>query len=218
MKVHTYHEPIPALDDPPLLRLWARSWSLAGFEPVVLTRSDAERHPQFADLARLRSYFTQNSPCSPAYQLATIARWAAFGMVNEPYVLAADWDVFNLNFRWQSEIEITHYEGPTTNLVAFGPARHNFVCPACTYSSTRVAGRVFEHLLRVAADGVPRGVCHDEDILSADAGPIRIVRVLECPNRTDWHADPVRKPRLVHFSNGSTPSPRSVTVQAELDL
>ena len=44
-KMHTFFTPISQTPDTALLEVWKKSWSDAGWEPVVLTLADAKKHP-----------------------------------------------------------------------------------------------------------------------------------------------------------------------------
>lgn len=217
MHVYTYHEPVQGLEDPPLLDLWDSSWRRFGFTPVVLGRADAEKHPRYAEILRSSPYFAGTGRNNPAYQLATVLRWAAFACAPTPWVLAADWDVINVGFRWESEPEIVNFGDQCPDLVVFSPHDGAHLCPAATFCTRVTADHVLSALLNAASVGIPYAECHDEDILRHAPHGVPIRHVRECPNRTAWYGG-FSNPRLIHFSNGTTPPPRSATIRSELQL
>lgn len=218
MHVYTYHEPVQGLEDPSLLHLFEATWRRNGFTPKVLCRADAEKHPRFSEIDHFRGYFAGSGTNPEGYQLACIARWAAFASVEDPYVLAADWDVMNVGFRWESEPKIVNFGDQSRELVIFSPSGGELLCPAVTFCARSTAERVLDALLSAAASHIRYGECHDEDILRHAPHGIPIWHVPEAPNRGRWHTTFSASPRLIHFTNGTTPYPRSATIRAELGL
>lgn len=44
MKIYTYYEDIDHPDQEKMLELWSLSWENAGFNPIILTKDDAQKH------------------------------------------------------------------------------------------------------------------------------------------------------------------------------
>lgn len=90
--MHTYHEAVEQIsswyDAEALLAQWSREWESSGWEPVVLGRSMAERHPRwrwFRDaVAELPSVN------AAAYEAACFHRWMAMAVVGGGFMADAD--------------------------------------------------------------------------------------------------------------------------------
>ena len=148
MKVFTYYSPCAGL--PPqggVLERWMDSWSGAGFEPVVLDRSHAERHPRYAELLPVfKSYPTVN----PAeYELACYLRWLALDAVGGG--LMSDYDVMNVAL-YPSDIGRAE--------VLFHEQRR---VPCLVQATDSGAGGIVSHLLTTKP---PSGATHWSDMLS----------------------------------------------------
>lgn len=80
MNIHSYVEDIPEFPHERLMvALWEASWRRLGWNPVILTRADAARHP----LARtLEEHVTASLPSDnhPAYERAYYFRWCALAV------------------------------------------------------------------------------------------------------------------------------------------
>ena len=49
--VYTYFED-QGMGDEPALEVWRDVWAKAGWDPVVLSQKDAERHPRYDEMVR----------------------------------------------------------------------------------------------------------------------------------------------------------------------
>ena len=102
MNVYTYHEPLPEVDRTEILSLWAASWRMNGWNPVILGRDIARRHPLYEPfLAKVNSMPTVNGR---EYETACYLRWLAMVVVGGG--LMVDDDVVNLH---QPPIAIPDY-------------------------------------------------------------------------------------------------------------
>jgi hypothetical protein len=73
MKVYTYFAEHATAKGGQVIELWKRSWQRAGFDPRVLRRADAEKHPRYqAVLNRVRKLPSANSQW---YEVACYLRW-----------------------------------------------------------------------------------------------------------------------------------------------
>jgi hypothetical protein len=90
--VFTFRRRIPGWDEAEIeaqLDLWARGWQSAGWNPVVLGRTSAERHPLYVEyMARVNSFPTINIR---EYENACWERWLALS--NQGGGLMVDFDV-----------------------------------------------------------------------------------------------------------------------------
>ena len=82
-RVYTFYDPITeggyaqkSREELPLLRVWKKTWRERGWDPVVLSTRDAERHPRFEEYRRrFASLPTGTNP--PQYEMACFVRWLA---------------------------------------------------------------------------------------------------------------------------------------------
>ena len=91
-RVYTYYEFVPGLvRDDAVMMLWRESWQRHGWEPRLLSRHDANRHPRSeAFMAKVRRFPTRN----PAnYDLVCWYRWLAFARAGGG--LMTDMDTIN---------------------------------------------------------------------------------------------------------------------------
>ena len=148
MKVLTYYSPCAGL--PPqggVLERWTNSWAKAGYDPVVLDSSHAEKHPRYSELLPIfRAYPTIN----PAeYELACYLRWLALDVVGGG--LMSDYDVMNVSL-YPSDIgkaEILFHERRRV---------------PCLVQATGVgSGRIVDHLVNLKPAA---GEHHWSDVLS----------------------------------------------------
>lgn len=214
MKVHTYHTPIAPLADPDLLAIWASSWAASGWDPCVVYGA-----PDFSPT--LRDYATQHSSNPPEYQLATFAKWWAASQVREPFVLMVDWDVLNCGFEF-TDLPIaahpSYWEQGVEPMFVFGDNGGTLLNTGALYGRPSQFRDVFEWFGRIAAEGIPFGACHDEDILRhvLKRCPVPIMRVDGCPTAAQARTWNNSLAGMVHFTNGTTPYPRSQAVRGGL--
>jgi len=76
-KMHTFFTPVSNSPDTALLEVWKKSWSDAGWEPVVLTLEDARRHP---DYKRFIEAFESAEYKLKDYDRMCFLRWLAMAM------------------------------------------------------------------------------------------------------------------------------------------
>jgi hypothetical protein len=112
MNVYTYYEPVPGLWTPEsqekLLDIWAASWSLAGWTPIVLRETDARKHPRY-DAFR-KKFWELPTEYGHDYEGACFLRYAAVSAAGGGMMV--DYDVINYGF----------------NTVAPDPAKLIFYC------------------------------------------------------------------------------------------
>lgn len=96
--IYTYFEPDPQLPTSQwreLLQLWANSWKAQGWEPVILTRADAQKSPYYQKLRAKAATFPTVNP--KGYELECFLRWAAAHAVGGG--VFSDSDVINNGLR-----------------------------------------------------------------------------------------------------------------------
>lgn len=215
MNVYTYCDPVPGLFDSELLALWRASWYTAGFRPIVLDTPMTFTPEQ-------ERYFTAHSDNPPGYQLATIRKWAAAARVREPFVLMVDWDVFPTTAMSMDALprrQVHHFKDGDPAFYVLGDNAPGVGLNTGALYGEPCQYRAFaEFMLGQARDGTVCEHCHDEDILrhTKRALPYPILRVDACPTRVQAQAW-TRTPPMIHFTNGTTPSPRVATIAAERD-
>jgi hypothetical protein len=98
LPVYTYYVDVPGLwpvdTQLSLIKVWERSWRRAGWEPVVLTETDAKQHPRF-------DFFNEHFATKPTkygehYTVACFMRWLALANVGGGMMV--DYDVINYGF------------------------------------------------------------------------------------------------------------------------
>lgn len=88
-----------------LVELWKNNWASRGWKPVVLSKEDAKKHPNYKKyLKRFKSYKTSNHP---DYELACFLRWVALANLGGGYMM--DYDVFNYGFKGCDETKLTFF-------------------------------------------------------------------------------------------------------------
>lgn len=101
MKIYTYYDNLDFSHQNELLRLWIHSWQTQGFDPVVLSRTDAEKHAYYeafvANLYLIHRNITNQELTS--YGLSCYLRWLAYANLDQTdNFLMSDYDVINKNF------------------------------------------------------------------------------------------------------------------------
>lgn len=91
--VYTYFDQDPKLDDRShTLELWKKTWRDSGWNPVVLGRADAEKHPEYESfMAHIKTLPSVNPW---GYEESCYLRWLAMDLVGGLHV---DGDVLNID-------------------------------------------------------------------------------------------------------------------------
>ena len=80
-----------------LIRLWEKSWSDNGWNPIVLSLEDSEKHPRYYEI-NLKNYSSnlyKYSLNEPNYLELCYSRWFAYGCYSGAW---SDYDVINYGF------------------------------------------------------------------------------------------------------------------------
>jgi len=93
-KMHTFFTPVSNSPDTSLLDVWKKSWSDAGWEPVVLTLEDARKHP---DYRRFIEAFESAEYKLKDYDRMCFLRWLAMAMSGGGWM--SDYDTLPLYAR-----------------------------------------------------------------------------------------------------------------------
>lgn len=95
--VHTYFSPLENAkgveEQNRLIDLWKQTWKAHGWEPVVLTEKDAEKHPRYAEWRAAFAKLPTVNP--PGYEMACWLRWVAMAQVGGTLT---DYDCMNFRF------------------------------------------------------------------------------------------------------------------------
>ena len=80
-----------------LIKLWKKSWSDHGWNPVVLSLDDAKQHPLYneIDLQNYSSNLYRDASNGPQYLELCYSRWFAYGCTDGGW---SDYDVMNYGF------------------------------------------------------------------------------------------------------------------------
>jgi len=100
MKIYTYYENINFQNQDELVTLWKNSWKDHGFEPIILTREDAEKADFYQEYTSELNRLHQEIAGSPLkkYGLSCWLRWLAYSTQVEEKFYVSDYDVINHNF------------------------------------------------------------------------------------------------------------------------
>ena len=107
MKVYTYHIPIIQFPDQnKIINIWSTSWKARGFEPIVLTDEDAEKHPQYDELyKKIKQIWSgvnnrEFNERGEKYSMSCYLRWLAYAALdNTDRFYLSDYDIINFNFK-----------------------------------------------------------------------------------------------------------------------
>ena len=92
--VYTYFDEVEGMDDQnEIIESWAKTWSEAGWKPVIIGEVHARRHPRY-DEFRAR-FAAMPTPNPSEYELACYLRHVAMAVVGGGYL--ADYDTLNVN-------------------------------------------------------------------------------------------------------------------------
>ncbi len=121
MRVFTYYDPVLDWEQAqlPLIELWKKSWTAAGWQPAVLGWNEANATPEIHEYhTRILTLPTVN-PIK--YEMACYLRWLAIKNVNGG--LMTDYDVMNYGFtpddcqKEKRKDRLTFFEGHVPSVV-----------------------------------------------------------------------------------------------------
>ena len=92
--VYTYFDEVDGMNDQnEIINSWAKTWSEAGWNPMIIGEAHARRHPRYNELRARFDAFPTPNPSD--YELACYLRHVAMGVVGGGYL--ADYDTMNVN-------------------------------------------------------------------------------------------------------------------------
>lgn len=174
-KIYTYYEDINFKKQDELLKLWKKSWSNNGFEPIVLSREDAKKsnfYEEFVSKISSLVFEIQGIPLRP-YGLSCFLRWLAYSTQDEVCSFAvSDYDIINRQF---SPVELNE----PTNKLSF---MDNF-CPCLAIGTKEqylffckdIINRTTSNLERIKREYITKKhTCyHDQDFLLLNERDLR---------------------------------------------
>lgn len=97
MKIYTYYEDINHTNQEKMLELWQLSWANAGFNPIILTKKDAQQHNFYESfveqIKNLHKEIMQKEISS--YGLSCYVRWLAYASQSQEKFYVSDYDCVN---------------------------------------------------------------------------------------------------------------------------
>lgn len=98
MNVYTYYMQVPGLwsdeSQKALIELWKKSWTKHGWNPIVLTEADAQKHARYSDFKKV--FWEFPTPYGHDYEGSCFMRWVAMAAVGGGFL--SDYDVINYGF------------------------------------------------------------------------------------------------------------------------
>ena len=184
MNIYTYHSPVENLPyQHHLLELWQKSWRALGWNPLVLTRAQAEMHAMHESLER---HFHASLPSrnSAAYELACYERWLAMDFVGGGWM--SDSDIINYSFY--------PIRPASDTLTLFSQGN---LCPCLVYGSAAEYLRAATLFLNHSGGVFEPDHASDQNILQLHKSQFRQVELVPEFNEPGWE-----KSCLVHYANG----------------
>lgn len=131
MKIYTYYEDINFTGQAGLINFWEKSWQDNGFEPIVLNKSHAVKHPYFKTLdTEMRKLFNIiTGKTIGDYGMSCWYRWLAYATQPDEKVYVSDYDAINANFPVQEPDDKLHLMDSACPFFASGtPSQFEHLC------------------------------------------------------------------------------------------
>lgn len=171
MNIYTYFEEINFNKQKEILKCWEKTWKNNGFETFILSRTDAEKHPLFANLCSkldeknltfFKKKFSDTDDRMARFHLSSIIRWLAWAYVVKEPSIVGDFDILNNGFTLENAIEdkLIFRDGWCLSLSS-GNGNHfeNFI--KCLIENLDV----FYEETNLLEDNKNRGLFHDQDFI-----------------------------------------------------
>lgn len=135
MKIYTYYEDISHSNQETMLQLWQISWSNAGFNPIILTKKDAENHSFYESFIQKLEYLyyeIMTERIDP-YCLSCYTRWLAYSTQPKEKFYVSDYDCINNGLKVKEPSDQLHLmNGACPCFVSGSPSQfeklcHNFI-------------------------------------------------------------------------------------------
>lgn len=126
MKIYTYYEDIKFRNQEKLIDVWERSWRNQGFDPIVLSRSDAEKNNLFQEFEiKMQELHTEimGKPVM-GYGMSCYYRWLAYGgLADDEAFYVSDYDIINRSWSAREPINRLHLMDADCPCLASGTAK-----------------------------------------------------------------------------------------------
>lgn len=125
MKIYTYYEDIGFHSQLELIEVWKESWRRQGFDPIVLSREDAEKSPLYQKyydfVQRVHEKISGKVLPDDSYWLAAQLEIVAFTTIPKGEVAyISDYDVINKNFTHKTKAWKLHWRDSCCSCFASG--------------------------------------------------------------------------------------------------
>jgi len=166
MNIFTYYDDIGFDNQNRILDLWKKNWSSFGFNPVVLSNRDAQKHQYFKEFCQeIRSIYKRiKGENISKYDFCCHLRWLAYAAQKNAPFLVSDYDVFNSGFSFEL---FDKYESSTINFL-------NNQCPCIAYGSPPAFEMFAKDIIKISQDNVEnikkisKDPYHDQEFISCN--------------------------------------------------
>lgn len=159
MKIYTYYEDINHPNQEKMLQLWQTSWSNAGFDPIVLTKKDAQNHnfyESFIEQIKKLHYEVMQKQIS-LYGLSCYVRWLAYATMPKEKFYVSDYDCINNGLKTEEPCDKLHLMDNACPCFASGsPEQFDKLC----YDFIAISSERIEDLKKLK-DNIP--CYHDQE-------------------------------------------------------
>jgi hypothetical protein len=184
-----------------LIKLWEKSWSDNGWDPVVLSLEDAKKHPRYKDidLANHSSNLYKHSVNGSDYLELCYSRWFAYACHNGFW---SDYDVMNYGFSPECAQHLVQYDPAFIDNIG-----------SCGFATLKGSELIIEGFINaVKEDAIVNDILYlqekygqnkdisDMHINRRSKSPINIAPNKLCCD--DFSNDDWRSFDLVHYHNG----------------
>jgi hypothetical protein len=198
-------------DQMDVLKLWEKTWSQNGWEPIVLGEKDALEADKKLATQIMEAKNLYRSPNPKQYEMACYLRWVAMIGVTESASngLMTDYDVMNRNFR-PEDLEPLWQENPSQNLLFLAGT------VPCAVSGTVSGFRLLaDTFLEYEAQPVPRSEStrqntSDQNILQDFKSRYHVIEPSPC---IQWGLNGWEQFPLVHYAHISVQVKRAQAIR-----
>lgn len=207
MRIYTYYNDINFNDQKILLDLWQKSWKDYGFEPVILSESDAKSHPYYDEfVAELESIHLKvlNIPLK-SYGLACYLRWLAYASLNidEPFYVM-DYDIMNTG------VKISDLSPVPTKLTLF-----SWCCPCFVSANSTQFNELCHQFVNISNDNIEKSqkshkkrnvgsFYHDQEFFIFHRDLLdHMYTFINPPRVVNFNLDDDMQNKIVHVSHSS---------------
>lgn len=182
-----------ALESMELISLWEKSWSDHGWNTVVLTRSDAMKHPLYTERlwdTETNIMYNSNPKC-PHYTRTCYERWFAYSVAAETHNIIhwADYDVINYGYKANEAID---------EACKFDPS---YCCGVLTKGkSEELIANIINYAFMDKQEFDKLNLTHNNDMCLLDKLKMLPLHHI-CSNPINFRVD-FRQAKLTHFHGG----------------